>query len=131
MVSLDTLTGQERETTEEVFQNYKSKSPQGTNHEPVTTNGNAQKRSQSSRRNSLDPNQSSLLKLSHLATSGVDSRNLKKAHTKIVFFDHASPKPAATSMLLYTTDDQDENDKESPLKSIPNDDGEMIKIEDV
>ena len=35
-------------------------------------------------------------------------------------------------MLLYTTEnDQDENEKESPLKSIPNDDGEMILIEDV
>ena len=56
---------------------------------------------------------------------------MKKAHTKIVFFDHASPKPAATSMLLYTTEEDLEKDgKESPLKSIP-DDVDLVKIEDV
>ena len=79
----------------------------------------------------MDPQQTSLLKLSHFAGSGVDSRNLKKSHTKIVFFDHASPKPAATSMLLYTTEEDNiENGKESPLKSIP-DDPDLVKIEDV
>ena len=48
---------------------------------------------------------------------------MKKAQTKIVFFDKASPKPAATSMMLYTTEEDLPGKeahliKESPLKSI-------------
>ena len=48
---------------------------------------------------------------------------MKKTQTKFVFFDRASPKPAATSMMLYTTeDDLIDKDaqyiKDNPLKSI-------------
>ena len=121
MVSLDS-NGHERETTEEVFQNFRSKSP-ATNREPTTTNHGMPKRSYSSRRNSHEGQQSSIVKLSQFTSSGVDSRTMKKTQTKIVFFDRASPKPAATSMMLYTTeedllDKEAHFIKESPLKSI-------------